>query len=181
MASANNQHNLTTPRKRKTLKHLKQELKLLLGATSDIPSTKTRASGRRGVMFRDKAHPGETVANTRETLSQNDAKSENLKFEKQLKHLLKSTKPRVRFSDKANIGYTLSHNEAKRETSEIEWELIEQIAALYSTIQQYEKALRSDGNSTHSSRTNNNYFSYFNSRVKKAINGKSRTSRNSTA
>jgi len=189
MASANNNISNHPNKSRQTitkLNRLKQSLKLLIGATQDIPSTRTRARGTRGVMFRDKAHSGETVANFRNTVSRNDATRENLEFEKQLKQLLKTIKPGLRFRDKAkpgntiaNIIPTLSHNEAKRETLEIERELIEQIAALYSTIQQYEKALRSDGTSTHSSGTNNNNF---NVRVKKAINNrKSRTSRNSTA
>jgi len=35
------------------LDRLKQKLKLLLDATTDLPSTKTRASGKRGVIFRN--------------------------------------------------------------------------------------------------------------------------------
>ena len=74
---------MSTGNRRMTLRtsyldRLKQKLKLLLDATTDIPSTKTRASGKRGVIFRNTI-PGQTLTNTRETLSHNEAMEEERK------------------------------------------------------------------------------------------------------
>ena len=65
------------------LDRLKQKLKLLLDATTDLPSTKTRASGKRGVIFRNTI-PGQTLTNTRKTLSLNEALKEEEQVRKSI-------------------------------------------------------------------------------------------------